>query len=183
MRRLILYVACSLDGFIAGPRDEIDWLDMDPDYDDYDAFTARIDTIIMGRRTYDVALGFGEWPYPDTRCIVMTRTPDVFAATIPANAHVEFTSDAPTALIDRLRAESGKDIWLMGGGDLIRGFLAADLIDEFIINYQPIILGGGLPLFPPGNARHALTLQSVDSYPMGMIEARYTRPSRAGSPD
>jgi len=152
MRTCKLYIAVSIDGFIARLDGGVDWLRGEGDYG-YDAFIDGIDTIIMGGRTYDQVRTFGAWPYGGMNTIVYSRGR---AGTHDANA--VFTDEDPRTLLRRLREEDGKDIWLVGGGEILRMFMEADLIDEYRVFVHSIVLGAGIPLFPAGTAETRLRL-------------------------
>lgn len=147
MRRVCYSVAASLDGYIAGPRDEFDWIPADPDID-FAALFARFDTLLMGRRSYEAARRMGRVGMPGMKAYVVSRTlsqdqcPDATA-----------TSD-PASTIGALRARPGKDIWLFGGGSLFRSLLGLGLVDEVHVAVVPVLLGGGRPfLEPPAESR------------------------------
>jgi dihydrofolate reductase len=169
MRRVKLFIACSLDGCIARPDGGIDWLFSDGDYG-YREFYASIDTVVMGRKTYELSLSFGEYPYPGASTYVFSRR-----RAGERDAHVQFTGDEVGAFMRRLQAEPGRDIWLVGGGELVREFLNAELIDDFIVSVHPAVLGAGLPLFPsPAREtwlRHVKTL----SFESGLVQLHYQR--------
>jgi dihydrofolate reductase len=167
MRRLVYSVAASLDGFIAGPQGEYDWIVQDPSFD-FAALWERFDTLLMGRRTYEVALTRLNSLHSMGKKIVVVST------TLDPAKHPEATvlaKNVPDA-VARLKAEPGKDIWLMGGGALFRGLLDAGLVDSIEVALSPVLLGGGVPLIPAGR-RH--TLQSVESkvLPSGIVRLRY----------
>ena len=166
-RKVRLFIATSLDGYIAGPGESLDWLFSDADYG-YDAFIAEVDTLAMGRRTYDVVRGFGEWPYSGLATWVFTRSERP-----PHDGNVHFTAESPDEWLRRIEATPGRDVWVVGGGELIRDFLNARLVDEMTIAVHPIVLGGGIPLFPPGSPRHKLRLAHVHSYPSGLVSSTY----------
>ncbi len=168
MRKLVLYIATSLDGYIAGPSGEIDWLFADQDYG-YREFFAGVDTVLMGRKTYEQALSFGEYPYQGTRGFVFSRarrTPD---------ENVTFVSSDVASLVSGLKRASGKNIWLVGGGEIVAECVRHDLIDEFILFVHPIILGAGIPLFPPGLPRRPLKLVRSGSFSSGLVQISYER--------
>jgi dihydrofolate reductase len=159
MRKVIYGGAMSLDGFIAGPNGEYDWIEMDPDMD-FAALMARFDTFLIGRKTFEVMrrMGGAAPPTPGISSIVCSRTlrpEDCPDATL--------TDDAERVVAD-LRAKSGKDIALFGGGELFRSLLAAGLVDELHFNVVPVLLGGGIPLLPSPADRARLKLKSHRVY-------------------
>lgn len=166
-RKVRLFIATSLDGYIAGPDESLDWLFGDADYG-YDEFIAEVDTLAMGRRTYEMVKGFGEWPYEGLATTVFTRQ-----ERMPHDHRVNFTAQPPADWVHDLDQKPGKDVWVVGGGVLIRDFLDAQLVDEMTLSVHPVVLGGGTPLFPPGLHRHKLRLASVHSYPSGLVSSTY----------
>lgn len=173
MRRLRYSVACSLDGFIAGPNGEFDWIPMDPDID-FGAMFARYDTLLMGRKTYEASAAYpdehmGLWK--GMRVIVCSQT-------LAAATHAELWSGDVTARIRALKAEAGKDIWLFGGGDLFRALLDAGVVDDVEIAYVPVLVGGGIPLRALPAALHRLTLSNHRVYEKsGTVMVTYATPS------
>lgn len=155
-RRVILYIAMSLDGHIARKNEDIDWLEGDgtePDAEiGYDDFYESIDTVIMGRKTYDQVLTFGEYPYKGTKGYVYTSEKRT------NTEDVQFTSENVEDLIGKLKKEHGKDIWLIGGAGIIGEFIKKDLIDEYFVAIIPCILGEGIPLFKDKNPEIKLKL-------------------------
>lgn len=143
-RKCVLYVAASLDGFIAEENGSVSWLDefngKGEDYG-YAKFLDTVDTLIMGRTTYDQVLTFGDWPYKGKQCYVLTHRSG------PGNDDAEFTDQSAEELMAKLRGEGGKDIWLVGGAKVIDSFMKVGEIDVFIISVMPIILGSGIRLF------------------------------------
>ncbi len=154
MRKVVYGGAMSLDGFIAGPNGEYDWIVMDPDMD-FAEMMARYDTFLIGRKTFEVMrrMGSGMSAMPGTQNIVCSRTLD------PAD-HPELTisADAGRVVADLL-TKPGKDIALFGGGELFRSLLAAGLVHEVGVSLIPVLLGGGIALLPPPAARATLTLR------------------------
>jgi dihydrofolate reductase len=175
MRRVLYRVAASLDGFIAGPSGEIDWIVPDPTVD-FASFYASVDTVLLGRRTYELTLQPGAPPWPaDWRIYVCSRTLD--AAQHPGVAVVGGNVDTTVA---GLRAESGRDIWLFGGGSLFASLLAADLVDDIELAVMPVLLGGGVPLVSPGAPRARLTLTRSNASPSGIVNLHYEVQHAAG---
>jgi len=166
MPKVVLFIATSLDGYIAGPAGEIDWLFHDADYG-YTAFFDSVETLVMGRKTYELSLSFGEWPYGDKPAYVFTRRSP------PDDPRVTFVAGDASGLISELRARSSKDIWLVGGGALVSTFLQEGLIDEFVISVHPQLLGAGIPLFAPGAPHRALRLIGVTPFESGLVQLHY----------
>lgn len=168
MGRVRVFIACSLDGFIAGPGDDLTWLpapSADTDYG-YADFMREVGALLMGRNTYRVVEGFeGPWPYGDCPVLVATRRP-----LEPKAGSVRAVQGPITDLVARARAVAGdKDVYL-DGGDLIRQGLDADLVDELIVSIVPTILGAGSPLFAGSPRRHGLTLVSSQAFPSGLVQ-------------
>jgi dihydrofolate reductase len=175
MRRLRYNVAASLDGFIAGPHGEFDWIPDDATVD-FAALFTRIDTVLMGRRTYESLPPGGELPWKPTDRVY------VVSSTLQEAAHsgVTITDDDPVALTASLRAEPGDgEIWLFGGGALFATLLAAHQVDSVEVTVAPVLLGGGVPLLPPGVSRTALRLRKTHVYPSGMVALHYDVPDAA----
>jgi dihydrofolate reductase len=153
MRRVRYQVAMSLDGYIAGPQGEADWILRDPDID-FNALFNEFDTFLIGRRTFEAMAGYGQGGgMPGKKSYVFSRTlqpSDCPGATLVADDFVE--------TVTRLREEPGKDIWLFGGGELFRSLLAAGLVDTVEVAVIPVLLGGGIPLLPSPSQRAHLTL-------------------------
>ena len=149
MRRIRYQVACSLDGYIAGPNGEYDWIVMDSDID-FAAHFRQFDTLLMGRKTYELAAGSAT---PGQRVVVVSRT--MKQADHPT---VTVLNDDLAARLTALRAEPGKDIWLFGGGELFRSLLALDIVDTVEPAIIPVVLGGGIPFLPVPADRKKLAL-------------------------
>lgn len=167
MRRVVYSVAMSLDGYIAGPNGEFDWIPMDPAID-WGAFMSRFDTVLMGRRTFEIATRQGSAAsLPDMRTFV-------FSHTLRARDHPNVTIvENAAAVVDDLRREGGKDIWLMGGGVLFRSLLETGLVDVVETGLVPVLLGQGLPLLPSSSRPVRLTLTRTQSYPSGIVLLTY----------
>jgi dihydrofolate reductase len=164
-----VYIATSLDGFIARPDGALDWLSVvkrDGEDYGYAKFAATVDTLVMGRATYDVVLGFGGWPYAGKRVIVLTHRP------APGRHGAELVDSSPAELAARLEREGARRVYVDGGA-VIRQFLAADLIDDLTISVIPVVLGAGIPLFGPGTPEVPIALDGVEAFPSGLVQVRY----------
>jgi len=166
MRRIRYQVACSLDGFIAGPDDDFDWIPPEPHFD-FEALYAQFDTLLMGRRTYEIVQASGE-SFRGKEILVASRS-------LRPEDHpdIEVVGDGLEARIRRLRAGPGGDIWLYGGGALFRTLLAWDLVDTVEPAIIPVLLGGGVPFLPAPAVRRTLRLTGSRSYPGGMVLLEY----------
>lgn len=168
MRPLVCYIATSLDGYIAGPDGEIDWLFTDQDYG-YAGFFAGVDTIVMGRKTYDLCLTFGEYPYPHMPNYVWSRTRR------GADDHATFVSGDIAQLLKELKQKEGKTIWLVGGNALVGEAIRHDLLDELILSIHPVVLGNGVPLFPRGLPARSFQFIASESFTSGLVQLTYRR--------
>lgn len=173
MKKLIYYVACSIDGYIADKDGDVSWLDMiDLERDDhgFNDFYDSIDSLIMGRSTYEQILDFGEWPYPGKPCWVMT------SKDIPSEyADVSITSKHPTELLRSIQLQGHHTTWLVGGGTLARSFHDRSLITEYYITLIPCIVGEGIPLLGTGAAPGELKLVESIAHDSGAVQLRYGR--------
>lgn len=165
----LVYIATSVDGFIARPDGALDWLKRveveGQDYG-YQRFFDSIDCLVLGRGTYDVVRGFDAWPYADKRCVVMTHRP-----VSEKKANEAFYAGEPASLVARLGDEGVRRIYVDGGA-VIGQFLAAGLIDELTISQIPVLLGRGLPLFTEG-VEQGLTLLESRAFPSGLVQSRW----------
>jgi dihydrofolate reductase len=167
MRRVRYGVGMSLDGFIADTRDGTGWMIGDPGYDSK-PFFASIDTVLVGRRSYEVMIREGARSYPGLRTYVFSRT--LNAVDYP---EVTIVADDGVATVAELRAGNGKDIWLCGGGELFRSLLAADLVDTVELGVSPILLGQGVPFLPSLKGPRHLRLTHQEAFPSGLLVLHY----------
>ena len=169
MRRICYSVATSLDGYVAGPKGESDWIVMDPEID-FRALFARFDTVLMGRRTFEAASAQGHGgAMPGVRSFVVSKTLDP-----KKHPGVTILGAGLEAELDRLRSAPGKDIWLFGGGGLFKSLLDLGQVDSVELSVIPVLLGGGTPLLPPGGARRKLRLvQSRSLKATGTVMLEY----------
>jgi dihydrofolate reductase len=180
-RKIIVHIGTSADGFIARPDGDMDWLTDRPapkGFYGINKFMKSIDTKLMGRKTYDASLKLGATFSSKTMSYVFSRQP----AVPPVPEGVEFVSEAIGPFAERLRAAEGKDIWMIGGGDLIASFLDNGAIDEFIVSVIPVFIGVGIPLIAPRHRHVPLDLKSVESFPDGVVQVHWSVQSKAQSP-
>jgi dihydrofolate reductase len=171
-----VFIATSLDGFIARKDGNLDWLDKfnatAPAGEDcgYNAFFASIDALAMGRKTYEKILTFGEWPYGSKQVIVMSRSP----VDIPKHLQetVSASSETPRELVDRLSAQGSKHLYI-DGGMTIQGFLQAGVLDEMTLTLIPVVIGDGIPLFGYIKSDVELSLIESKAYEFGCVQVKY----------
>lgn len=177
MRKIIAYIAVSADGYIARKDGSVDWLERPESAGDYGMaeFYATIDTILWGRKTYDFALEHGGDFDSRVKNYLFSRNPPR-----PLADGVEHVEEPLPEFARRLRAEDGKDVWMMGGGQLIASFLDAGEIDELILHVMPVMIGEGIPLLAPRHRTQPLDLLSVKDYPDGVVRLHYRVGETAG---
>ncbi len=170
MRKVILALAVSLDGFIEGPNGEYDWCFTDQDYGMSDFFN-RIDSIFIGRKSYELALTMGDNPmpgFPKLKEYVFSNTlKEVKSGAVLVKGDIQ-------SEVKKIKKENGKDIWLFGGASLTSSLLKYKLIDEIGLAVHPILLGGGKPLFSDIKERINLRLVDSKTYPAGLVSLTYT---------
>jgi dihydrofolate reductase len=174
MRSVILGLGVSLDGYIARPDGTFDFLFMPKDFSMAEFF-ASVDTAVMGRKTYEVSKAMGG--APDAGKSGPKVTNYVFSRSLPTGEREGFifVKQSPESLITSLREKEGKDIWLAGGGELARDFLAADLVDEIHLGVVPVLLGAGLPAFPAGFPQRNFELMENKTFSQGLVSIKYKR--------
>jgi dihydrofolate reductase len=172
-RKLYIFIAMSLDGYIAAPDGDISFLppiDMEVEDYGYADFIENIDTVVLGRKTYDKILSMGvEAPYGDREVFVLTHSPK------KETGKLKYYSGSLKQLILGLKSQKGKHIYCDGGADTIHQLLADDLIDEMTISIIPILLGEGIALFKGGLPEKKLSLVNVSSYENGLVKLHYRR--------
>jgi dihydrofolate reductase len=175
MRKLFLFIATSLDGYIAGPNDDLGFLKMvEKEGEDYGyaAFTDQVDTIILGRKTYDYVvreIGSSHYDNGQRDVYVITRTAR------SAVGRTTFYTGNLAELVQRLKSGNGKNIYCDGGAEVINELLRHDLVDEFIISVIPILLGEGVRLFKDGRPEQRLEFVDAKSFGTGLIQVHYRR--------
>lgn len=169
MRKVILNLAVSLDGFIEGPNGEYDWCLMDQDYG-LTEFFGDIDTLFLGRKSYELISTTGDINHFNTNKMY------VFSDTLAEMQHDNIEIISSTSFVDDVHAiknEAGKNIWLFGGAALVSSFMENRLIDEFLLSVHPTILGGGKALFQAITERTDLQLIETIPYSSGLVQLRY----------
>jgi dihydrofolate reductase len=177
MRKIIVFIAASADGYIARPDGDVEWLNRRPDTIDYgmEDFYKSVDTILFGRKTYDWAVDYAKTHDMPGSAFDKTVANYIFSRNPPKDhaPGVEFVSESVESFAKRMRATPGKNIWMMGGGDLIRSFLDAGEIDEFDIHVMPVLIGEGIPLIAPRPRDAPLRLLECRNYEDGVVRIRY----------
>ena len=174
MRRIRYVVATSVDGYIAGPKGEADWIIRDPEMD-FRALFDEFDTVLLGRRTYEITQSPGAPAWPAGMSVY------VFSRTLRQRDHPGATIVAEKLedTLAALRARSGKDIWLFGGSSLFHSLLGAGLVDTLEVAVSPVLLGGGIPLLPPPAKQTKLELTGHRVYKTGIVSLRYAVQGRS----
>lgn len=172
MRKIKLYIAASIDGYIAGPTGDMDWLMDFPitskDNYGYDEFRPTVDTVIMGGRTYREIITMPIiWPYENMETYIVTHIP------MDNNKGFHYITEDIVDTVARLKEDNGKDIWLVGGGELTAMLMNAGLIDEMIITCIPATLGNGIRLFQDCSKEHTWTLKEVKTFANNTHQVTY----------
>lgn len=172
-RKVIVYIAISLDGYIAKPGDDLDFLSIvDQEGEDYgyQDFIKTVDTVILGRRTYDWVMGqVDTFPHADKESYVITRAPR------PAEGKTTFYTGDLKELVLKLKEKPGKGIFVDGGAEVVNALMQHDLIDEYIISIIPILVGDGIRLFKDGRTEFRLKLISTTEFETGLVQLHYSR--------
>lgn len=174
-----VYIATSLDGFIARENGDLDWLPSEGDEDyGYATLMASVDTLVMGRNTFETVRSFGAWPYAEKRVVVLSHRPlalpDELAET------VETMGGTPAEIVARLAERDAEHLYI-DGGEVIQQFLRAGLIDELILTRVPVLLGAGIALFGPTDSDIVLQHVTTRSFRNGLVQSHYVTVSEAVS--
>jgi dihydrofolate reductase len=171
-RKIIVNIATSADGYVARTDGNLDWLTRRPapkGFYGLPKFSRSIDAKILGRKTFDLSVKMGaSFSVDDVHYVFSRRHP---SATVPAG--VQFVTESIKVFAERLRKQAGKNIWMMGGGEIIGSFLDEDAIDEFIITIVPTFIGEGIPLIAPRHREVPLQLLSLQRFPDGVVQLHY----------
>ncbi len=178
--KITVFMAISLDGFIADERGGVDWLNDLPPHEDpqedmgFGALMSSVDRLVMGRKTFNQVLGFGTWPYGNTPVTVLTRqTPP---HKLPDGAIVNFMQGSPEDLVQKFISRGDNHIYL-DGGDIIQQFLAAGFVDEFILTQVPVLLGRGISLFNEALPTDSWKIERVTHYSNGFTQTHMIQKS------
>lgn len=174
-RKVVVFIACSIDGYIAGKNENLDFLNLvetpGEDYG-YNDFIQTIDTVILGRKTYDKVLGFGvPFPHAERTCYVISGTKT------GTDENVIFWNDSPTALVKYLQQQTGANIFVDGGAQVIHALLQERLVDRLTISFIPYLLGDGVKLFIYGRPEQKMQLIQSKSFPSGLVQLTYEKSS------
>jgi len=179
--KITVFMATSLDGFIADEDGGVDWLNDLPPLEDphedlgFGALMKSIDRLVMGRMTFNQVVGFGSWAYGVTPVTVLSHQPP--PPTLPEGAVISFAQGSPEALIQQFESDGDKHIYL-DGGNVIQGFLAAGFIDEFILTQVPVLLGKGISLFKEELPTEVWSVKEVTNYPNGFVQTHLIKKSQ-----
>jgi dihydrofolate reductase len=172
-RKVILFIAASTDGYIAKPDEDLSFLSIvEKEAEDYgySEFINGVDTVIMGRKTYDwIMKEISRFPHPDKAAYIITHTPR------PDRGNIKFFTGNPKDLIQKLKGEKGKNIFIDGGSEIIDIFLRENIIDEMILSIIPILLGDGIRLFREGRQEIRLKLMDSRCYDTGLVRLHYKK--------
>ena len=176
MSKIKLYIATTIDRYIAREDGSLDWLESLENPNGYDygygEFYGTIDTLIIGRSTYDEILGFDvEWPYADCKTYIITSDQD-YKTTTP---NTQAVNELDESFINSIKESAQKDIWIFGGGKLITEFLNMNAIDEMLLTIIPVILGSGIPLFPDNPRETNFELINSESFDTGIVNLTYRK--------
>jgi dihydrofolate reductase len=167
-----VFCGVSVDGFLARPDGALDFLPDEPEEHGYEAFFASVDTLVVGRKTYETVLGFDGWVYGDKRVVVLSSRPIDLSAAKARGGRVEQMGGEPKEILAKL-AESGARHAYVDGGLTIQGFLRAGVIDRLVVTRVPVLIGQGLPLFGALRGDVRLRHVSTRTFPSGLVQSEY----------
>jgi dihydrofolate reductase len=167
-----VFVGASVDGFIARQNGELDWLPTDPEPHGYDEFIASVDTLVIGRNTFEIVMGFESWPYAAKRVVVLSSRPLDLSVAKARGGVVEQMGGSPAEIVSRLEASGARSLYV-DGGITVQGFLRAGLIQRLVVTRVPVLIGQGIPLF--GSLPRDVPLRHVATrtYPSGLVQSEY----------
>ncbi|MGH3024791.1 MAG: dihydrofolate reductase family protein [Gaiellaceae bacterium] len=169
-QRVVYYAAASTDGYIASEEGGVEWLSEFSGVGGYDEFFAGVGSLVLGRTTFDQALGWG-WPYGEKPSAILTSSP--LSESSPPSAFA-WAGDDPAALAERLRGEAPGDVWVVGGGKTAGLFLAEGVLEEVELTVLPVLLGTGIPLWPEeGSGLHRLEVLHTHGHANGAVHLHY----------
>lgn len=168
--RASVFIATSLDGYIARPDGGLDWLPDAPEEHGYEAFMASVDALVIGRKTFDTVMGFPDWPYGSKPVFVLSRS--LQEAALPPGAVCEFLAGSPAEVVAALDGRGFRHAYV-DGGETITGFLEAGLVQRMIITRIPVLLGAGIPLFGALGRDIRWSHEATRSYPSGLVQSTY----------
>ena len=178
-RKIIVHIATSADGYIARLDGNLDWLTSRPapkGFYGLPKFAHSTDAKILGRKTFDLSVKMGaSFSANDLHYVFSHRPPPAF---VPAG--VQFVKEPISSFAERLRKQPGKNIWMVGGGEIIGSFLDENAVDEFVINVLPTFIGEGIPLIAPRHREVPLRLRSAKSFPDGVVQLHYAVATKRG---
>lgn len=167
-----VFVGASVDGFIARQDGALDWLPVDGEAHGYDEFMATVDTLVIGRKTFEVVLGFEGWPYGDKRVVVLSSQALDLATALARGGSVEHMDGPPEEVVARLAVRGAQHLYV-DGGVTIQRFLRAGLVDRLVITRVPVLIGSGIPLFGELPADVRLRHVATRSYASGLVQSEY----------
>jgi dihydrofolate reductase len=167
---VILYIAVSLDGYIARLNGDVDWLNDFENGQDYGykSFLESIDALLIGRKTYEQILTFGDWPYSSKPSWVFSHRKFE-----NKNPEISITSQPPESLLSKFEKKGFNQVWLVGGANLLDYFIKKNLISDYILSIMPTILGQGIPLFTEQHIERKLEIAAIKDYPNGVVQVHY----------
>jgi len=171
--KLSVFVGVSVDGFLARANGDLDFLDAGGDEPHgYEEFFATVDTIVVGRKTFEIVMGFGAWPYGETRVVILSSKPLDLSGASARGGRVEQMSGRPADIAARLSADGVRHVYV-DGGVTIQGFLAAGLIQRLVVSRVPVLIGSGIPLFGVLPRDIALRHVRTKAFGGGLVQSEY----------